>query len=91
MCGDAAEPGRGLRRILTLGWPLTNAKVAAAAAAKTLGVPSAGARRRDPTSLRVAGGPHGWARPSLLFPNPAADVIEETTVSAERPDRGSQN
>ncbi|KAM8774824.1 LOW QUALITY PROTEIN: fer-1-like protein 4 [Rhynchonycteris naso] len=40
-----------------------------------------------PRSLRAAGGPHGRTQPSSLFLNLAADVIEETKVSAERPDQ----
>lgn len=42
-------------------------------------------------SLRAAGGPRGRTQPSPLFLGPAADVIEETTVAAERPDGVSQS
>lgn len=87
LCGDAAEPGRGLRRILTPGRPLTDAKVAAEAA-EALGPPSAGARRRHPECSPRA------QRPDTALSQvsgPAADVIEETMVPAERPDGASQS
>lgn len=55
------------------------------------GLPQPVLAARTTQSLFAAGGPRGRIQPSPLFLSPAADVIEETTGAAERPDEVSQS
>lgn len=88
LCEDAAEPGRGLRRILTPGRPVTDAKVAAAAARALLQPMCASG---TPRTLLAAGGPPGGIQPSPLYLDLAADVIKEPVISTELPNGASQS